>query len=111
MAIVTAGVPTSPPARVEAQTDAAAGPATAEPWQPVWQLSKPSTWTLTLSTTGGTVARTLTGASADAAVRASWDGLWSDGRRVTGTYAWKLTARPRDGQGPDLTVTGQTSVK
>ncbi|MFE2260864.1 hypothetical protein [Streptomyces griseosporeus] len=110
VAIVTAGVPTSPLAQMEAQTDAAPGPTTAEPWQPVWQLSKPSTWTLTLSTASGTVARTLTGASADAAVRASWDGLWSDGRRVTGSYTWKLTARPRDGQGPDLTVTGTTSV-
>lgn len=110
VAIVSSGVPTSSLAQIEAQTDGAAGPTTLSPWQPVWQLNKPSTWTLTLSNGAGTVVRTLTGASTAAAVRASWNGQWDNGNRVAGTYTWKLTAAPRDGQGPDLALTGTTSV-
>ncbi|MET8449128.1 hypothetical protein [Streptomyces sp. NPDC005209] len=53
----------------------------ADPWAPVWQLNKPSTWTLTLSTASGTLVRTL-----------------------TGTSTWKLTARPRNAEGPGLTL-------
>lgn len=79
VAIVTAGVPTSPLAQMEAQTDAAPGPTAAEPWLPVWQLSKPSAWTLQLISTTGTVVRTLTGTSTAAAVRASWDGATTAG--------------------------------
>ncbi|MFI6209583.1 FlgD immunoglobulin-like domain containing protein [Streptomyces sp. NPDC051041] len=110
VALVASGVPTSPLAQTEAQTQAAPGPTTAEPWQPVWQLNKPSTWTLTLSDAAGTVVRTLDGVSTAAAVRASWDGLWDNGRRVAGTYTWRLTAQPRDGHGPGLTLTGTTTV-
>ncbi|WP_406487743.1 FlgD immunoglobulin-like domain containing protein [Streptomyces phaeochromogenes] len=110
VAIVTAGVPTSPLAQMEAQTDAAAGPTTQDPWQPVWQLSKPSTWTLTLTDASGNVVRDLTGDSRAAAVRASWDGRRDDGNRVAGTYTWRLTAEARDGQGPDLVTTGTTTV-
>jgi hypothetical protein len=110
VALVTSGVPTSPLARTEAQTEAGPGPTTAAPWQPVWQLNKPSTWTLSLSDAAGTVVRTLGGASTAAAVRASWNGLWGDGRRVAGTYTWKLTAEPRDGHGPGLALTGTTTV-
>ncbi|MFF4503997.1 hypothetical protein [Streptomyces sp. NPDC001401] len=111
VALVTADVPTSSLAQTEAQTDpVASGPITSNPWKPVWQLSKPSTWTLTLATGTGTVVRTLTGTSTAAAVRPSWDGYRQDGTRVTGTYTWTLTAEPRDGQGPDLTLTGTTTV-
>ncbi|MEU4616099.1 FlgD immunoglobulin-like domain containing protein [Streptomyces umbrinus] len=110
VALVTAGVPTSPLAQMEAQTDAAAGPTTQDPWQPVWQLSRPSTWTLTLTNASGNVVRNLTGDSKAAAVRASWDGRWGDGNRAAGTYTWRLTAKPRDGQGPDLALTGTTTV-
>ncbi|MEU6343412.1 hypothetical protein ABZ883_21015 [Streptomyces sp. NPDC046977] len=111
IAIVTAGVPTSPLAQMEAQTDpVVSGPFISNPWKPVWQLTKPSTWTLTLATTTGSVVRTLTGTSTAAAVRASWDGNRDDGTRLRGTYTWKLTAKPRDGQGPDLTLTGTTTV-
>ncbi|MEU3982158.1 hypothetical protein AB0F77_18980 [Streptomyces sp. NPDC026672] len=111
VALVTAGVPTSPLAQMEAQTDpAASGPSTAAPWKPVWQLSKPSTWTLTLKSATGATVRTLTGNSTAAAVRPSWDGYRQDGTRSAGTYTWTLTAEPRDGQGPDLTLTGTTTV-
>ncbi|MFI0240272.1 FlgD immunoglobulin-like domain containing protein [Streptomyces sp. NPDC016845] len=111
VALVTAGVPTSPLAQMEAQTEAGPGPTAISPWQPVWQLSKPATWTLTLSTGGGTVVRTLTGATTAAAVRASWNGAGDNGRRVApGTYTWRLTAEPRDGQGAALSASGTTTV-
>ncbi|BCL27458.1 FlgD immunoglobulin-like domain containing protein [Streptomyces aurantiacus] len=111
VAIVTANVPTSPLARMEAQTDPQPGPTIADPWRPVWQLSKPSAWTLTLSNSSGTTVRTLTGASTAAAVRPSWNATTDTGTRVPrGTYTWQLTAEPRDGQGAALTQTGTTTV-
>ncbi|MFG2477833.1 FlgD immunoglobulin-like domain containing protein [Streptomyces fagopyri] len=111
VALVTAGVPTSPLAQMEAQTDAAPGPTVAEPWLPVWQLNKPSAWTLQLISATGTVVRTLTGTSTAAAVRASWDGATTAGGRAPrGSYTWKLTAAPRDDEGPDLLLTGTTTV-
>ncbi|MFF4512152.1 FlgD immunoglobulin-like domain containing protein [Streptomyces mirabilis] len=112
VAIVTAGVPTSALAQMEAQTDPRpGGPTTANPWRPVWQLNKPSTWRLTLSNASGTVVRTLTGASTAAAVRPAWDARTDSGAFVpSGTYTWKLTAEPRDGQGPALALTGTTTA-
>ncbi|WP_128435136.1 hypothetical protein [Streptomyces cyaneus] len=111
VSIVPSGVPASALAQMESQTDAVpGGPTKANPWQPVWQLNKPATWTLTLSNSSGTVVRTLTGSTKGAAVRAAWDGYWGDGRRVTGTYTWKLTAEPRDNAGSALTTTGTTTV-
>ncbi|MDQ0932947.1 FlgD immunoglobulin-like domain containing protein [Streptomyces turgidiscabies] len=111
VALVDSGVPTSSLAQTEAQTDPQpGGPTAGSPWRPVWQLNKPATWTLTLANSAGTTVRTLTGSTKGAAVRASWDGQWSDGRRVSGTYTWKLTAEPGDTQGPALNITGTTTV-
>ncbi|MFJ8538415.1 hypothetical protein [Streptomyces sp. NPDC093591] len=111
VSIVPSGVPASALAQMEAQTDPPpAGSTTMTPWQPVWQLNKPATWTLTLSNSSGTVVRILTGSTKGAAVRAAWDGYWGDGRRVSGTYTWKLTAEPRDNEGPALAATGTTAV-
>lgn len=111
VSIVRSGVPASTLAQMEAQTDAVqGGPTKSNPWQPVWQLNKPADWTLTLTNGSGTVVRSLTGSTKGAAVRAAWDGYGADGRRVTGTYTWKLTAEPRDEVGPALTVTGTTTV-
>uniref|UniRef100_A0AAU1HVW4 FlgD/Vpr Ig-like domain-containing protein n=1 Tax=Streptomyces sp. NBC_00180 TaxID=2903632 RepID=A0AAU1HVW4_9ACTN len=111
VSIVRSGVPASTLAQTEAQTDAVqGGPTKSNPWQPVWQLNKPADWTLTLTDSSGTVVRSLTGSTKGAAVRAAWDGYGADGRRVTGTYTWKLTAEPRDEVGPALTVTGTTTV-
>ncbi|MEV0227102.1 FlgD immunoglobulin-like domain containing protein [Streptomyces sp. NPDC050704] len=77
----------------------------------MWRLSKPSNRTLTLSNSSGITVRTLTGASTAAAVRPSWDARADNGTRVPGgTYTWKPTAEARDTQGPDLTLTGTTTV-
>ncbi|MEU0432079.1 FlgD immunoglobulin-like domain containing protein [Streptomyces sp. NPDC006290] len=112
VAIVRAGVPASPLAQLEAQTDPQpGGPSTLSPWRPVWQLNKPADWTLTLSSASGTVVRTVTGATAAAAVRASWDGTTDSGATAPrGTYTWTVTANPRDGEGPALTLTGTTTT-
>jgi hypothetical protein len=77
------------------------------PWSPVRQRNKPSTWTLTLTNASGKIVRTLTGSSTGAAVRPARDGTSDSGGGTTGgAYTWKLTAHPRDGQGPDLTLSG-----
>ncbi|MGY1497303.1 FlgD immunoglobulin-like domain containing protein [Streptomyces sp. QTS52] len=111
VALVDSGVPTSSLAQTEAQTEPqAGGPSTGSPWRPVWQLNKPATWTLTLTDSAGTTVRTLTGSTKAAAVRASWDGLWSDGHYASGTYTWKLTAEPKDSQGPALNLMGTTTA-
>ncbi|MFF5980096.1 FlgD immunoglobulin-like domain containing protein [Streptomyces olindensis] len=111
VSIVPSGVPASPLAQMEAQAHSPSVIGKAFPWSPVWQLNKPSTWTLTLATASGTVLRTLTGASTGAAVRPAWDGTTDSGAGVTGgTYTWKLTARPRDDQGPDLTLSGTMTL-
>ncbi|MGW2702507.1 FlgD immunoglobulin-like domain containing protein [Streptomyces sp. NPDC001340] len=109
--IVPSGVPTSPLAQTEAQVPSPSVIGTSMPWSPVWQLNKPSTWTLTLATSSGTVLRTLTGASTAAAVRPAWDGRTDSGAGVgSGRYTWKLTARPRDGQGRTLALTGTMTL-
>ncbi|MFJ5732841.1 FlgD immunoglobulin-like domain containing protein [Streptomyces paradoxus] len=107
VSIVPSGVPTSPLAQMEAQVYTPSVIGKAFPWAPVWQLNKPSTWTLTLTDAFGRPVRTLTGGSTGAAVRPAWDGTTDTGGGATGgPYTWKLTAHPRDGQGPDLTLSG-----
>lgn len=111
VSIVRGGVPTSPLAQMEAQVYSPSVLGKSFPWSPVWQLNKPSTWTLTLANASGTVVRTLTGASTGAAVRPAWDGITDNGGGATGgTYTWKLTAHPRDDQGPDLTLSGTMTL-
>ncbi|MFD5034459.1 FlgD immunoglobulin-like domain containing protein [Streptomyces sp. NPDC058405] len=109
--IVPTGVPTLPLTVTESQIEEGATPTRAEPWQAVWQLSKPAAWTLTLTDSRGTLVRTLTGATTGAAVRAAWDGAnTAGGRPARGTFTWKLVAQPRDGSGADLVATGTTAT-
>ncbi|MFH9009887.1 FlgD immunoglobulin-like domain containing protein [Streptomyces sp. NPDC017943] len=111
VSLFPSGVPTSPLAQMEAQVYSPSVIGKAFPWAPVWQLNKPSTWTLTLTDASGKAVRTLTGASTAAAVRPAWDGTTDTGGTVrSGTHTWRLTAQPRDGQGPDLTLTGTTTL-
>jgi hypothetical protein len=111
VSIVPSGVPTSPLAQMEAQVYSPSVIGKSFPWAPVWQLNKPSTWTLTLTNAFGKIVRTLTGSSTGAAVRPAWDGTTDSGGGTTsGPYTWKLTAHPRDGQGPDLTLSGTMTL-
>ncbi|WP_309095160.1 hypothetical protein [Streptomyces sp.] len=110
VSIVPSGVPTSPLAQMEAQVPSPSVIGRSFPWSPVWQLNKPSTWTLTLTNASGAVLRTLTGASTAAAVRPAWDGTTDTGGPTGGVCTWKLTAHPRDDQGPDLTLSGTITL-
>ncbi|MFB8248311.1 FlgD immunoglobulin-like domain containing protein [Streptomyces sp. NPDC055952] len=111
VSLFPSGVPASPLAQTEAQVYSPSVIGKASPWAPVWQLNKPSTWTLTLTDAFGTAVRTLTGASTAAAVRPAWDGTTDTGGAArSGTHTWKLTAHPRDGRGPDLTLTGTMTL-
>ncbi|MEV3972012.1 FlgD immunoglobulin-like domain containing protein [Streptomyces sp. NPDC050698] len=110
VSIVPSGVPTSPLAQTEAQVYSPSVIGKAFPWTPVWQLNKPSSWTLTLTNASGKVVRTLTGRSTGAAVRPAWDGTTDSGGATSGAHTWKLTAHPRDGQGPDLALTGSMTL-
>ncbi|MFJ4357813.1 FlgD immunoglobulin-like domain containing protein [Streptomyces massasporeus] len=66
---------------------------------------------MTLTDASGKIVRTLTGRSTGAAVRPAWDGTTDSGGGTTGgAYTWRLTAHPRDGQGPDLTLSGTMTL-
>ncbi|MEU1370745.1 FG-GAP-like repeat-containing protein [Streptomyces sp. NPDC005803] len=83
------------------------------PWTPRWWVTKPvSSWALTLRNTAtGAVARTLSGGTAHGLVAASWDGKDAAGKLVAnGTYTWTLSAKPADGQGAALAVSGSVKV-
>ncbi|HEY9326974.1 MAG TPA: FG-GAP-like repeat-containing protein [Streptomyces sp.] len=83
------------------------------PWKPRWWLSKPvGSWTLTLRNKAtGSTARTLSGGTAHGLVAASWDGRDTAGRLVAnGAYGWTLSAKPADGRGAALAVSGSVKV-
>ncbi|MFJ8821405.1 FG-GAP-like repeat-containing protein [Streptomyces sp. NPDC102467] len=110
--IVPSGVPASPVTAIDADT-----PATVDlksgAWAPRWWLSKPgASWSLALKHKAtGTVVRTLTGGEVRGQVTSSWDGKDTSGKLVNnGAYTWTLTARPADGQGAALTVSGTVNV-
>ncbi|MFE5887013.1 FG-GAP-like repeat-containing protein [Streptomyces hydrogenans] len=82
-------------------------------WKPRWWLSKPgASWTLTLrNKVSGKTVRTLTGGEARGIVAPSWDGKDAAGKYVAnGAYTWSLTVKPADGQGADLTASGNVAV-
>ncbi|MEV0577039.1 FG-GAP-like repeat-containing protein [Streptomyces sp. NPDC050392] len=83
------------------------------PWKPRWWLSKPvAPWTLTLRNKAtGTTVRTLSGGTARGLVAASWDGKDTAGRLVAnGAYTWTLSAKPVDGRGAALAVSGSVKL-
>ncbi|MEU2072743.1 FG-GAP-like repeat-containing protein [Streptomyces sp. NPDC013489] len=88
--------------------------ATATPrWSGIWWTSKPTgAWSLSLKESAtGAVVRTVSGAEARGRIDATWDGRNASGQLVrNGTYVWTVTAKPADGVGADLTVTGSVTV-
>lgn len=55
--------------------------------------------------------RTLSGGEARGRLSSSWDGKDAAGRYVpNGAYTWTLTAKPADGTGADLSVSGTVKV-
>ncbi|MER7179341.1 FG-GAP-like repeat-containing protein [Streptomyces hyaluromycini] len=77
-----------------------------------WWLSKPAaSWQVTVRNEAGDTVRTVSGSDARGLLTAAWDGKDSAGRLVVnGTYTWTLTARPADGQGAALGLTGSIEV-
>jgi hypothetical protein len=83
-------------------------------WHPIWEVSKPVKWTLTLRR-NGLAMRILAGDSHGAAVTPEWDGLLRGWARwinpvPNGVYTYTLTMTPADGIGAAFTVSGSVQV-
>ncbi|MGA5880132.1 FG-GAP-like repeat-containing protein [Streptomyces cellulosae] len=112
--IVPSGVPASPLAVIDAETSSSALDIKAgKTWTSRWWLSKPAaSWTLTWKNkASGKAVRTLSGGEARGRLSSSWDGKDAAGRYVpNGAYTWTLTAKPADGTGAGLSVSGTVKV-
>ncbi|MEU6854315.1 VCBS repeat-containing protein [Actinacidiphila alni] len=113
--MTSVGVPTSeltvPDSAVPTTFDRPIGVAD---WSPVWWLSKPAaSWNVTLADSRGrTVAVLSGGATKGAVIDCEWNGT-ADANHLgvePGSYTWKLTAQPADGQGPALSRSGSIKV-
>jgi hypothetical protein len=83
-------------------------------WHPVWEVSKPVKWSLTLRR-NGLVLRTLSGDSDGSAVTPEWNGMLRGWARwlspvANGTYQYTLTMSPADGNGQGLILGGTVQV-
>jgi hypothetical protein len=79
-------------------------------WAPKWDLSKPATWTLTV-TQGDTVVRQLSGSADDGGARPVWDGIDGAGHSVAfGDYSWTFSATAADGDASTYTRSGTVTV-
>ncbi|MFB6902435.1 FG-GAP-like repeat-containing protein [Streptomyces hydrogenans] len=113
--IVTTGV-AAPPVNVidSAVTGAALNlAATGAGWSGRWWTSKPTgAWKVTVKENAtGTVVHTASGAEARGRIDAGWTGKDGAGKSArNGGYTWTLTARPADGVGADLSLTGSLTV-
>ncbi|MEU9651712.1 FG-GAP-like repeat-containing protein [Streptomyces sp. NPDC048110] len=112
--IVPSGVPASRIAVIDAETTPALDlRADGSEWTSRWWLSKPAaSWSLTLrNKASGKTVRTVSGGEARGVLSASWDGRDAAGAPVpNGAYTWTLTAKPADGAGSDLSVSGTVPV-
>lgn len=106
--IVPTGVPASALAAIDSTvTSNPAG------WSGSWWLSKPAAgWQVTVrDKASGATVRTLADSAARGLLKAAWDGKDTAGRLVAnGTYTWTLTAKPADGLGAALALSGTTKV-
>ncbi|MFE9819353.1 FG-GAP-like repeat-containing protein [Streptomyces sp. NPDC005773] len=113
--IVPTGIPASPLSVIDTKSPASSLDlqAAAPSWAGTWWLSKPAaSWQLTVKNKAtGATARTFTGGEARGLVSAAWDGKNAAGRLVAnGAYTWTLSAKPADGQGAALAVSGVVKV-
>ncbi|MET7860707.1 FG-GAP-like repeat-containing protein [Streptomyces sp. NPDC005318] len=113
--IVPTGVPASPLSVIDTKapgTSLDLG-AAAPNWAGTWWLSKPAaSWQVTVKNkASGQVVRTVAGGEARGTVSATWDGKNAAGKFVAnGAYTWTLSAKPADGQGADLSVSGSVQL-
>jgi hypothetical protein len=83
-------------------------------WHPVWEVSKPVTWSMTLRRNGLTV-RQFGGSGYGAAVTPEWNGSLTGWARFLvpardGVYTFTLTVTPADGVGGVQTVNGSVEL-
>jgi hypothetical protein len=83
-------------------------------WHPVWEVSKPARWTLTLRR-NGLALRTLSGDSYGSAITPEWNGMLRGWARWlspvgNGFYQYTLTMTPADGNGPGQIIGGTVQV-
>ncbi|MFE7399485.1 FG-GAP-like repeat-containing protein [Streptomyces sp. NPDC057557] len=114
IAVADLGIPASPLARIDSDVPASTSVKGGVPsWSARWWLSKPAaSWQVTFKSkvTGATV-RTVAGGEARGLVKAVWDGKDAAGRLVgNGAYTWTFSAKPADGQGAALTLSGSVKL-
>ncbi|WP_229868430.1 FG-GAP-like repeat-containing protein [Streptomyces inusitatus] len=106
--IVPTGVPASALSAIDSTVTAGAAS-----WSGAWWLSKPAAeWKVTVRhKASGATVRTLSGSAARGVLKAAWNGKDSAGRPVVnGQYTWTLSARPADGKGAALALSGTVGV-
>ncbi|MFC5151709.1 FG-GAP-like repeat-containing protein [Streptomyces amakusaensis] len=106
--IVPTGVPASALSAIDSTVTAGAAS-----WSGTWWLSKPAAeWKVTVRhKASGATVRTLSGSAARGLLKASWNGRDAAGRLVAnGEYTWTLSARPADGKGAALALSGRVGV-
>lgn len=113
--IVPTGVPASPLSVIDTKAPGTSLDlrAAAPNWAGTWWLSKPAaSWQVTVkNNASGQVVRTVAGGEARGTVSATWDGKNAAGKFVAnGAYTWTLSAKPADGQGADLSVSGSVQL-
>ncbi|MDF6043405.1 FG-GAP-like repeat-containing protein [Streptomyces sp. JH14] len=113
--IVPTGVPASPLSVIDTKAPGTSLDmrAAAPSWAGTWWLSKPAaSWQVTVkNTASGQVVRTVAGGEARGTVSATWDGKDAAGKIVAnGAYTWTLSAKPADGQGAALAVSGSVKL-
>ncbi|MEU3609378.1 VCBS repeat-containing protein [Streptomyces sp. NPDC035033] len=113
--VVTTGVPAPPVSVIDSAVTGAALDlaASGAGWSGRWWTSKPTgAWKLTVKENiTGKVVHTASGAEARGLIAANWSGKDGSGRPArNGPYTWTLTARPADGVGADLALTGSLTV-
>ncbi|MEU9255835.1 hypothetical protein AB0D66_28840 [Streptomyces sp. NPDC048270] len=103
----------SPLAVIDQDAPAAVDFRSAQSWSSRWWLSKPvSSWQLTVrNKTSGISTVVRSGGEARGLIAPAWDGKNQWGSYLhTGDYEWTLTARPADGQTPELRTSGSMKV-
>ncbi|MGW6783053.1 hypothetical protein [Streptomyces sp. NPDC054987] len=103
----------SPLAAIDQDVAAAADFRQVKNWQARWWLSKPvSSWKLTVrNKTSGITTVVSTGTDARGLIAPAWDGKSPTGAYLfSGEYEWRLTARPADGRGAELGMSGTVTV-
>lgn len=114
--IVPTGVAASPLTGIDVVAPAAVldlKKVPAQTWTGKWWLSKPAaSWTLKVRDRAtGVLTVVRRGGEARGLIAPTWDGKDAFGKLLySGAYDWALTAKPADGLGADLIVSGAVSL-